>query len=398
MKDQKRNHNPSAVRVLTMADLKSVDTLDARVDMLVENRNEVVIHNIAYILQKNNIPQSHMCNVDLEGSPQPPQLAAYKQAGRDIPFRIVARIAAAYGYPPEQLYGQLLDQGGGTTYIPEKPAARPYNEYMKYTGTYHMAYFSTDAQLGSNKRTTARALAYGVLSVYADGEVDGVPNLQVIAFTNCTDEERNRLIRIVRSAEEQKNIRGVQSCYEAVAGVYKEGTDEQPRAKCLYRGQLTLTDRIAKLTMHQVHGNDTVHIDLHNRAAISSEGSPYCGGLGNMMSTSRGEEHMPCGQAVILTKRDLDNVAKEEVAAALFLEPPKINLHEEIKDIVNSMKALFPADGAESPLSQLSDADKYSILESLIEQKLTEVIKRNVLGYYKVSTAMDSHAYKAFCR
>lgn len=394
----KRNQNPSEVRVMSNADLFDQETLDDRVDKLVENRNEIVIHNIAYILQKNNIAQAHMCNVDLEGTPQPPQLAAYKQRGRDIPFRTVARIAVAYGVTPEQMYGQLLDQTGGKGHAIDKPAPRPYDEYMKYVGTYHMAYFGTDARLGSNKRTTARALSYGVLSVYPGNAVDGVPTLRVVAFTNCTEEERDKLIRTTRNAEDQKNYRGVQTCYENVATNRREGHQETPRMKCLYEGELTLTDRVAEITLHQVKGSDTVHIELHNRAANSSEGSRYCGGLATMMSTSRGEEHMPCVQAVILSKRGFDNTAKEELANMLFMEPPTIDLKEETKAIIAYMKALFPNEDTDNPLSQLADADKACALESYIKRKLTEVIKRNVLGYYKVSTTMDSDAYKVFCR
>ena len=103
--NDRRNSNPSEVRVKSNADFFNLETLDARVDAMVENRNEIVIHNIEYILQQKNIAQAHMCNVDLEGSPQPPQMAAYKKAGKDIPFRTIARIAVAYGYMPEQLCG-----------------------------------------------------------------------------------------------------------------------------------------------------------------------------------------------------------------------------------------------------------------------------------------------------
>lgn len=394
----RRNNTPSEVRVKSNADFYHLETLDARVDAMVENRNEIVIHNIEYILQQKNIAQAHMCNVDLEGSPQPPQMAAYKKVGKDIPFRTIARIAMAYGYTPEQLCGQLLDQTGGRGYAIDKLPPRPYDEYMKYIGTYHMAYFDNDAKLGGNKRTTARALSYGMLSIYPGSAVDGIPTLHLVAFTNCTDEERDALVRTTRNAEAQGGGRGVRTCYEKIATVQNPGTNEMPRMKCFYEGELTLTERIAEITMRQVKGSDVVHIDLHNRAAISSEGSLYKGGLATMMSTSRGEEHMPCVQAMILSKRGFANVAKEELANRLFLEPPKINLMDETKAIVAYMKALFPSENTDSPLSMLSDADKTSILESYIEKKLTEVIKRNVLGYYKISTTMDSDIYKAVCR
>lgn len=394
----RRNSKPSEVRVKSNADFLSLERLDAKVDAMVENRNEIVIHNIEYILQQRNISQAHMCNIDLEGSPQPPQMAAYKKAGRDIPFRTVARIAVAYGYTPEQLFGQLLDESGGHGYAIDKLPPRPYDEYMKYIGTYHMAYFDNDAKLGGNKRTTARALSFGMLSIYPGNAVEGIPTLRVVAFTNCTDNERDALVRSIKNAEAQRSGRGVHSCYEKIATSRKDGSHEMPRMKCFYEGEVTLTERVAEITMRQVKGSDVVHINLHNRAANSSEGSLYKGGLATMMSTSRGEEHMPCVQAMILSKRGFANVAKEELANRLFLEPPKINLADETKSIVAYMKALFPAENTDSPLCMLSDEDKTSILESYVEKRLTEIIKRNVLGYYKVSTEMDSDIYKAVCR
>lgn len=394
----KRNGNPGDVRVMSVADFCDLDSLDEKVDHMVENRNEIAIHNMEYILQHHNIPQAYMCNVNLEGTPQPPQMAAYKKKGRDIPFRVIARIGMAYGYTPEQMYGQLLDQTDTRSHSVGQRPPRPLDEYMKYIGTYHLAYFITDAKLGANKRTTARALSYGMLSVYAGNAVDGIPTLRAAAFFNCTEAERDMLIRSIRKAEGQGGGRSVRSCYEKMATAPHPDSHEMTRMKCFYEGEVILSERVTEITLHQVKGSDVVHIELHNRAAISSQGSMYKGGLATMMSTSRGEEHMPCVQAVVLSKRGFDNIAKEELADRLFLEPPRIDLQEETKAIVAYMKALFPGEDADNPLSQLAEADKTFILESYIEKKLTEVIKRNVLGYYKISTAMDSDIYKAVCR
>lgn len=397
MKSNKRNSNPSEVRVKGPADISHFMTLNDKVDEMVENRNEIAIHNIEYILQQKKITQAQMCICDLENTPLPSQFAAYKRKKRDIPFRTIARIAVAYGYTPEQLYGQLLDQTKSRGYDTDKTAPRPNDEYNKYIGTYHMAYFSTDAKLGGNKRTTARALSYGVLSVYFGNAVDGIPTLRVAAFSNCTEQERNSLIRCLSNAEAQNSSRGIRTCYEKAAYVQNQNGD-MPRQKCFYEGEMTLTERVAEITLRQVRGSDVVHIELHNRAANSSEGSRYKGGLATMMSTSRGAEHMPCIQAVILSKRGFENIAKEELANMLFLEPPKVDLREETKAIITYMKALFPNDDTDTLISHLGDSDKAFILESFIEKKLTEVIKRNVLGYYKVSTEMDSEIYKAVCR
>lgn len=394
---KRRNQDPGAVSVMSLNDLLDDWSLDRKEDEMVENRYEIFIHNLEYLLQKKNLAQARLCEDLLEGRPQPPQIAAYKKVGKDIPFRTIVRIAIACGHTPEMLLNQLLDQVDINGFAIHKTPPRPVEEYRKYLGTYSMAYFATDAKLGGNKRSTARAMADGVMSIFFGSANEGVPSLDVLAFTNCAGDEYGKLLMAVREAERKGNTRAIRQCYENVAAVKKPGTNEMPRMKCFYEGRMTLTDRIAEITLNQVKGSDVIHLYLHNRAANSSEGSEYKGGLATMMSTSRGEEHMPCIQAIVLSKRGF-TIAKEELAKYLFLEPPKINLKEETKAIVAYMKALFPGEDADNPLSQLADADKTFILESYIEKKLTEVIKRNVLGYYKVSTEMDSDLYKAVCR
>lgn len=73
--------------------------------------------------------------------------------------------------------------------------------------------------------------------------------------------------------------------------------------RCIYEGNLSLNAQTAEITLRQCHGSDTLHLRLHNRAANSSEGKNYKGGLAVMLSNSRGKEHMPCVQGGLLSRR-----------------------------------------------------------------------------------------------
>ena len=395
---KRRNHNPNEVRVKSNGDFAHLSTLDERTEALVENRCEVFIHNVEYLLHQHNITQTYMCNKDLEGSPRASKMAEYKKAGKDIPYHVIARVANRYGYTPEQMCGQLLDHAERHQAATPQPLSRPASEYRKYIGTYHVAYTKTDATPGTNKRTTTRDLAYGLLSVYAGSAVNGVPTLRVAAFLNCTDEERHTLVCQTREAEEHGGGRRVRSCYEQIANTRIPGTNEMPRMKCFYEGELTLTERIAEITIRQVQGGDIAHISLHNRAATSSVGSQYKGGLATMMSTSRGVEHMPCVQAAVLSWRGFDHIAKEELAHQLYLQPTKFDLQDEVREIIRYTKMLFTDKPSADPSTQIPDEDKALLLECLIERKLTNVLKRNPLSCYKVSIDMDSKVYKTVCR
>ena len=396
--EKRRNARPEEVRVQSPADFSADLTLDQMVEQVVENRNEIVIHNLEYFLKSRNMSQAALCEELLKGTPQTTQITSYKKEGRDIPFRTIVRLALACGCTPEMLCGQILDRQAPREYGQTGPDPRPLEEYRKYVGTYYMAYFSTDARLGGNRRTTARALAQGMLSIYLDDAVEGVPTLKAAAFTCCGPEDVEFLTGATARMEARGGGRAIRSCYEELAGRPDHSPEPISREKYFYEGRVILTERIAMVTLGQPRGSDVVQIELHNRAANSSQGSCYKGGLGTMMSTSRGQEHMPCIQAVLLSRRSFENRTREELAELLFLEPPRVDLHHETQAIVTYMKALFPDEETENPLSRLSDSDKAYMLESYIEKKLTEVIKRNVLGYYKVSTEMDDRIYKAVCR
>lgn len=394
---ERRNATSDNFGIKGVDDFRNELTLDAKVEAMLENRYEIVIRNVEYLLRKHGISQAEMCSKYLGNCPQPPQMTAYKKVGKDIPFRIIVRIGLAFGYTPEQLSGQLLELSDGRGQAVDKLPPRPYNEYMKYVGTYHMAYFNTDAAIGDNRRTAARDLANGVLTIYAGDAVDGVPVLRVIAFTNCTEAEHDKLIRTVSSAEHANSIRGIRTCYSSVAAP-AECECETTRMKCLYEGDLNLTDRNAEITMRQVRGGDVVHILLHNKAANSSDGHNYVGGMGTMMSISRGEEHMPVVQSLILSRNGFANTAKEELAEALFLEPPAVKMEKEAADIITYTRALYPSEDSDSPLAHMSNRDKEYMLKTFIEMKIGDVIKRNYLRYYKVSSHMDSVIYKKVCR
>lgn len=388
---KRRNSKPSEVRVKSIADFEK-QGLNEKVDSIVENRNEIVIHNLEYLLKRENISQATMCQEILENSPLPSQISLFKKAGVDIPFRTVARIAAAYNYTPEKLYGQLLDQSDGLSHTSKKLSLRPEDEYRKYIGTYHLAYFKTDRKPGNNNRTTARSLSYGLLTVYPGNVIDGIPQLRVSAYTSFTDQvERDTLLRYIRSAEASGNSRNIKACYEKIV------SEQSHRMKYLYEGDLTLTEEISEITMNQAKGHDVIHIHFLNRAAHSSDGSMYKGGLGAMLSTSRGAEHQPCLQSAILSKRGFDHLAKEAVAEALRIGPVDFDLQDGVRSIVTYAKALFQGNDAETPLSALADKDKEYMLASYIEKIVTEAIRSNVLSYFKISTEMDSLVYKTFC-
>lgn len=386
-KNQKPEHEPP-VLVLTPEDFAPTDTLEDKMKRLENNRYQIVMHNMDYIRRQRNISQKDMCEIELQGTPTSSQMSAYRTARQPIPYRTIVRMAAAYGYTPEQLTGQMLDAATQTEPISPQLAT----DYQKYLGQYSVAYFNPASALGENQRTMARSIAFGVLTIYRHKE-DGGNGLRVAALLNAKEEVCRTLLALL----EEDTETDPQRLYErATMKAMREDTNE--RQKCYYRGTFVLQGNMAELTLRQVYGSDVAILRFHNRAANASAGSAYKGGLAILLSNSRGREHMPCVQAAVLSRRGFSHVAREELAQYLLLQPPRVDLRAAAKDIMTYVKTLFPDEGTKDPLRQLPDEDKVYLLERYMEKKLTDAIRCNVVGYYKVSTEMDSTVYKALCR
>lgn len=397
------------IYVLRVADLTEEPedlSLDQKVDQLVENRCTVFIKNYAFLLEKEGITQAQFCDKYLENYPSPTQMAGFKKKGKDIPLRTMIRIATAFGKSLEEMTGTLLYDSSPEPVSP----IENYSEYRKYCGTFDLAYFDTSAKLGSNKRLTPESLNYAVMTICPFANEVGVTKYSAIALFHCTEIERQVLYGFLEGVDLLHESSKVMKIYEKVA---KAQDEHDTHAKYLYHGSLSLEGQFAEITMHQMFGSDFVHLLMHNRAASSSQGKKYSGGLAAIMSTSRGEEHMPCLQAGLISKPQYDTrsvgdpvggdktlldafpfLSKETIASKLFFAPPRIEIGSEVKDVLTYMKSLFPDDDAQSPFSSMSDQDKQYCVESYVSKKLSDVVRKNLLSYYKLSLSMDSEAYQ----
>jgi len=402
--------NMGSVKILKQEDLVGLETLYQQTDAIVENRYEVFLHNVEYLCRREGLNQAKLCSDKLQGEISSPQLTGYKQRGKDIPFRVMVLIATAFGLTVEDMCGQVLDEAMDAGEDGKPSLSRPIEEYEKYLGTFDLAYFDTSAPLGLNTGATESNLARAVLTIYATRNAIGTVNFHATAIFNCTVEERMKIANYTSGTDFTKDAREVRDFYEKVVKDPSPG-QAGARVKCLYDGGIKLTEGIMELELHQVHGSDVAHLMMHNRAANSSSGKLYRGGLAAMMSVSRGAEHMPCMQSVILMRGTevkpaqegtrgrkaastcrLDYFAPELLAEKIYLAPPKIELDEEIGKISHYMRALF-YEGGSGSLSQLSPEDKTFCLKTFAEKNLTDSLRRNVLSYYKLALQMDTGVY-----
>lgn len=279
--------NTGTVKVLKVENLVSCKTLSERMEMMVENRCEVFMHNVAFLCKRHKLSQAQLCSIKLENNISPPQLTGYKRRGRDIPLSVMALVASAFNLTIEEMCGQLLDQANDTADEEQGKTGRPIEEYLKYVGTYDIAYFDTSAPIGQNVGPTADAMSRAVLTIYVTYNAIGTPSFHVTAIFNCTAEERQKIAHYMQNVNFSNNASAVREHYEAVVSNIPNDDTTTSRLKCLYDGTIHLTDRMIEITLHQVRGNDVVHLLAHNRAATSSDGKPYRGGLFWVRTTIR---------------------------------------------------------------------------------------------------------------
>lgn len=132
--------------------------------------------------------------------------------------------------------------------------------------------------------------------------------------------------------------------------------------------------------------NDQSLIILNNPPSNKT----YIGGLGTANSVSRGREHMPSVQFVLLSREKLD-LPEGEIYNLLTLDIVDINMHNQTEKLLDLFKNLYLS-GNDSVLG-LEEYQKKKIFESALEAIVSDAIETNIFRFAKVSARDDDHYY-----
>lgn len=378
-----RSDAPNYIMNMSEFTLSEDANLSQLADQLRENRDHMFMHNLLYLLTANRMNQQDFCK-KIGNVISPAQLCNYKKPGRDIPFRVVCLCSIFFKIPPEDFYTKDLQSEGIML------ATSSENEGMssaadKYCGTYDIAFANTGEPVGKNNKETPDALSYGVMTIYLEMDGAGIKHNKVIAYVNCKEKDITAIRKAIKGGD----------FGSGVVAAYQTAAKTNNQQKYIYSGNLQLKPEIAEITLDQENGNDTVHFYFHNRAAASSIGSRYRGGLGALLSSSRGE-HMPCVQAALISSSTLFGMwSEEEIEGQLRMAPIDLDIEREANDIYSYMSMMFPSEeDSKTGLASLNRDDKVECVKSFIQKKLTKPIARNYLDYFKITKQKDSSVYK----
>lgn len=254
------------------------------------------------------------------------------------------------------------------------PTDLPTAIYMKYEGLYQVYYFDTSAYKGQEFTEDADALKSGLMYIYHDGEEGEVKTYNVIAVLNMRKEDTDeRYAEIMRRQWRGADIKS----YVADLG----GSTH------VYKGKLELSEKHVFISLRYESLRDKAQMIFHRPSGNSDE---YIGGLGMLISVSKGNSASPCVQCVALSKGSLD-VSSEELASHLLMDYPNVQAGEEIEKLADMLNQLYR--NGNNPALPLSDVHKKMIVQSEIDKIVNDVVTRNLFRMEMVTGEDDNKFY-----
>ena len=229
-------------------------------------------------------------------------------------------------------------------------------DISRFIGNFMLYFYDSASYIGSVVNKTKNPLRYGVLSIFYD------ETLKTRAlFFNHEDQAIN-------------TKKYLDCCTDIEVISYFNSNENTYEGDC----DISSTQLFIKLK----NFNDNTLIILNNPPSKKT----YIGGLGTVNSVSRGREHMPCIQFILLS-RNLLNLSEGEIYNLLSVDVPNLNLEFESEKLVNLFKSLYLENNS------LEDYQKRKIFENSLESAVSYVIEANVFRYAKVSGREDDYYY-----
>lgn len=240
--------------------------------------------------------------------------------------------------------------------------------YDKYIGNYLIYYYNNDSYKGEVHSNIKNTLNYGVLSIYKEKELD--KDVKVLSTFTKNRVDALRLLRALNKLNDNG-----------------EFVKEYTSFGNVYEGELDTTEQNIFISLFNKEHQDKSFIILNNPPSNAK----YIGGVGTENSISRGREHNPCAQFIILSKKLLD-IPDGELYDLLKFNDYMIDTDDSIKDIINLFKRLYVSQNELS--AELSDTQKTAIIKNRIDLLLSDVFEANAFRFAKVSNREDDVVYR----
>lgn len=240
--------------------------------------------------------------------------------------------------------------------------------YDKYLGNYIVYYYNNDSYKGEVHINLKNTLNYGVLSILKEKEF-GKDVIVLASFMK----DRASATKMLKECNLAKSPKELTSLFNTSNNVYK--------------GSINASEQSLFIELKNKENKDQTYIIFNNPPTKLN----YNGGVGTVNSVSRGREHNPCIQLIIMSKKILD-VPDGELYGYLQFDDYNVNLNDSIKEIIDLFKRLYSEKNEMSV--ELSENQKQAIIRNKLEYHFDEILEANTFRFAKVSNKEDDSIYK----
>lgn len=238
--------------------------------------------------------------------------------------------------------------------------------YDRFIGNYLLYYYNNDSYKGEVHSNLKNTLNFGVISIYKEKVLD--KNIKVLATFS---KDRSEAIKFLKKLNQSK-IEDIEKCFHNLSDVYI--------------GHFDYNEQNIFIALDSAKYKDKTFIILNNPPTSAN----YIGGVGSVNSISRGREHNPCSQFILLSKKVLD-ITDGEVYNLLKFDRYTIDLSDETDELVALFKKLYLSEYGNS---NLDEEQKISIVKNKIEFMMRDVFEANAFRFAKISNKDDDSVYR----
>ena len=167
------------------------------------------------------------------------------------------------------------------------------------------------------------------------------------------------------------------------------------RSVHVYEGIVDISNGHIYLNLN--YGNrDRVYVILHRPDGTAKH---YIGGLGAMLSVSKGRYSSPCLQILGVSRYNLD-VSEEEIARRLQLGYPSIKPGDRCEPLIRLIQQMYQPQQETTEFvdrghfeMDLTDVHKEYIIRGEITKIITDIIENNMFRTIKISYIDDDEWY-----
>lgn len=250
----------------------------------------------------------------------------------------------------------------------------PVANYMMFEGIYQIYYYDTSSFKGRERTDDVDALRSGLMLIKKDPKSD--KGYRVVAIFNMKKEYAD-------------------SCYEVAMKKYgKKALDNLwnymvslNTSNHVYFGEFELSAKNVHIWLRFENTKDRVQMIFHRPESNSNK---YIGGLGAMVSVSKGRKSEPCVQYVAISEDSL-NVSEEEIASHLLMHYPSLKTYDASNELTRMLIQLYQND--EGRESRLTDEQKKMLVRNHVDKIVNETVEKNLFRKVVVSDVDDDEFY-----